>query len=234
MKDIVIFGLSDFSKRMKLMVDNYDVHNRKVVAFTVTKSYINTSVFCELPVVPFEDVESLYPPEQYDILIAIGYNDMNDIRKRFFIESKNKGYTVASYIHHDCVIYNSWIGEGNIMLDRCIIGPFSKVGDCNLLWGSAGISHDSVLGSFNTLSGHAETCGYVQIGDNCYLGKYSLINDCVKISDYTYVGAKAYVKTNTKPYDVIVAPKSEIVQRINSRRFVKMIDALNSSEKITE
>ena len=73
-----------------------------------------------------------------------------------------------------------------------------------------------MVGDFNTFSGHADMCGYVTIGNNGYFGKCCEIQEHVKIADYTLVGAKAYVKRDTKPYDVVVPARGLILENKKS------------------
>lgn len=214
MKDLVIFGPTNFGKLIKYYIDNDD--NRKVVAFTVDKKYKDKNKFCEKEVIEFEEIEKTYPPDKVDILIAIGYSKMNSIRKDVFYRCKEKGYTVASYIHSSCSIHSSDIGEGNIFLENCLVYPFSQIGSGNLLWDHVLISHDCKVGDFNTFAGYADLCGYVQIGNNGFFGKHCILNNYVKIADYTLVGANAYAKTNTKEYDVVMPAKSVVLDNKKS------------------
>ena len=83
LKNIIIFGANDLGRLLKYYLED-DHDKRAVVAFTMDKSYIKEEVFLGLPVVPFETLEKLYSPEEYEILIAIGNSKMNEVRKRIF------------------------------------------------------------------------------------------------------------------------------------------------------
>ena len=208
MKNIVIFGVGDFARLLKYYIEIDD--NRKVVAFTVDKEYINNDEFCELPVVEFETLEKEYSTREYEILIAIGNSKMNQVRENVFYRCKEKGYQVATYIHSSCSVHSKDIGEGNIFLENCLIYPYAKIGNGNLLWDHVLISHDCVVGDFNTFSSYADLCGYVKIRNNGYFGKHCILNDYIEVESYTLIGAGAYAKNNTKLYDVVV-PTSSIV-----------------------
>ncbi|MHC1719603.1 MAG: acetyltransferase [Clostridiaceae bacterium] len=218
MKDIIIFGNADFARLMHWYIE-HDT-NRKVVSFCVDQAYLESDIFCGLPVVDFETIQEKYSPEKYEILIAIGNNKMNDVRKKFFFQCKEKGYKVASYFHSSAIIESDDIGEGNIILEGTLIQPFSKIGNGNLLWDYITIAHDDSIGDFNTISGGVGLCGYVKIGNNCYLGKHSMIYDHVKIEDYTLVGAGAYVRRDTKSYSVIVPARSVLLENKKSTDFM--------------
>ncbi len=215
MKNVIIFGANDLGRLLKYYMEE-DRDSRKVVAFTMNKEYIDSTEFCGVPVVPFENIEDEYSNYEYEILIAIGNSKMNEIRKSVYNKIKEKGYTVASFIHSSCSINSHDIGEGNILLENCLVYPFAKIGSGNLLWDHVLISHDCVVGDFNTFSSYADLCGYVTIGNNGYFGKHCIINEHSIIADYTLVGANAYAKKKTDPYDVVVPARSVILDNKKS------------------
>ncbi len=215
MKDIIIFGANDLGRLLKYYLED-DHDRRTVVAYTMNQEYIKESWFLGLPVVPFERVDEEYPPDKYEVLLAIGNNRMNNIRKSVFYKCKEKGYNIASFFHSSCSIHSKEIGEGNILLENCLVYPFAKIGNGNLLWDHVLISHDCVVGDFNTFSSYADLCGYVTIGNNGYFGKHCIINEHSKIADYTLVGANAYAKRETDPYAVVVPARSVILENKKS------------------
>ena len=215
MKNIVMFGANDLGRLLKFYLED-DHDPRSVAAFTMDCAYIQKDVFEGLPVVPFDEVQDKYPPESYEIMIAVGNSRMNDVRKKVFLECKEKGYTVASYYHSSCSIHSHEIGEGNILLENCLVYPYAKIGRGNLMWDHVLISHDCTVGDFNTFSSYADLCGYVSIGNNGYFGKHCIINEHSQIADYTLVGAAAYAKKVTNPYDVVVPARSIILENKKS------------------
>ena len=213
-KEVLIFGANDFGRLMKYYLEKNS--DRNIAGFIMNKAYIQVNTYCNLPVFPFESINDLFAPSQYEILLAIGNSKMNDVRKKIFCECKEKGYDIASFIHSSCSINHDNIGEGNIVLENCLIYPFSKIGCGNLLWDHVVISHDCSVGDFNTFSSYADLCGYVTIGNNGYYGKHCIVNEHLVMADYTLVGAAGYVKKNTKPYEVVVPPRSVVVKDIKS------------------
>ena len=209
-KNIVIFGNTDFGRLMKYYIEKDD--SRKVVAFTANREYVQEQQFCGLPVIPFEELTESFNPAENDILIAIGNKRMGNIRKDVFWSVKEKGYQVASFIHSTCSIHSNDIGEGNILLENCLIYPFAKIGSGNLLWDHVLISHDCVVGDFNTFSSYADLCGYVTIGSNGYFGKHCVIQEHSIMADYTLVGANALAKGRTEPYNVVVPARSVVLE----------------------
>lgn len=212
MKNLVIVGTGNFADLMHYYLNQYD--SRRVVAFSVERDYIQEPMFHGLPVYPFEELSRYCPPVTHEVLLAIGAKEMNQLRARLFRICKSPiscggGYDIASFIHPSSIISpNAQIGEGNIILENVVVQPFVKIGDGNLIWYNAVLAHNDQIGNFNTIAGGAALAGFVTVGNHCYLGKNSTVFKRAIIADSTLIGACAYVKENTKPYDVIMPARS--------------------------
>ena len=90
-KKIVIFGTGDIGQ----LAHFYFTHDtsRQVVAFTGDADRIDCSTRCGLPAVPFEQVERLYPPDDFEMFVALSYSKLNQVRAQKYHAAKDKGYT---------------------------------------------------------------------------------------------------------------------------------------------
>jgi len=81
-KKVIIFGPGDFGQ----VVHFYLTHdsNYKIEAFTAHKEKIKNNELFNLPIVPFEDLEKQYPPNEYSMFIAIPYTNLNQTRAEIF------------------------------------------------------------------------------------------------------------------------------------------------------
>lgn len=203
MKKIILYGNSEFSKLIKYYFEADT--KRKIEAVTVDREYIKDNEFENIPVIPFEEVENYYSPSKYEILVAIGYSNMNTLRKKIFEKCKAKGYSIASFIHSSVLMAeNVKLGEGNIILENSIIQPFAKIGNGNLIWHNVSIAHDCEIGNFNTITGMSSINGANKIGNNCFLGSNSTIKDHLVIANYSLIGAGTYISKDTEEYGVYV------------------------------
>ncbi len=179
----------------------------EVVAFSVDSKYINEETFCGLPVVAYEDLQNIYPPEDYDAFVAVGYTGMNKIREDLYNTAKEKGYSLPNYISSNCTyLSKESIGDNNLILEANVIQPFVKIGSNNVLWSGNHIGHDAVLGNHIFIASHVVVAGSVQVGDNSFLGINSSVRDRVVISARTLVGAGANISKSTKEDSVWVVP----------------------------
>lgn len=96
MNPLVIFGSGDIAELARF----YFVHDahREVVAFTVDDAFISSPTFSGLPLVPFQRIAETYPPDTFDLFVAISYAKINALRAQKVRESREKGYALASYL----------------------------------------------------------------------------------------------------------------------------------------
>lgn len=205
MKKVIIFGLTDLSVRISHHI--FQDSQYEIVAYTVEREYMQEQ-FLGKPVVPFERVEEYYPPDLFDMLICVGYTNMNMVRERIFLTAKEKGYRIMTYIHPTATVFAESIGEETIVFPRAIIDQFVKIGAMNIFEIGTLVGHHSIIGDFNFFAGASVLAGNVTIGSNCFLSVNSTIKNRISIGDYTLVGAGCYVSKDTDPYSVQVPVRS--------------------------
>ncbi len=71
----------------------------EIAAFTVEQAFLKRDRLFDVPVVAFEEIDTLFPPERHEVFVALGYVQMNRVRARLLAASKAKGYGVASYVN---------------------------------------------------------------------------------------------------------------------------------------
>jgi sugar O-acyltransferase (sialic acid O-acetyltransferase NeuD family) len=195
MAQYVIFGDTSFAERIQeyITLENLD----KVICFTNEEFFITRDEINGIPVVPFERLSELYDKGSFEVLICIGYTQMNQLREKIYHLCKNKGYKIGTWISKSAIIYSENIEEGNIIMPGVLLGPTCSLGKCNIMESRVCISHDSVIGNFNFISSTATTGGFANIGDNTFIGLNATIRDGIYIDDYTLVGAASNVLFST-------------------------------------
>ncbi len=204
--DVIIFGINQFAEDLCYYLKNETKYN--VCGFTVDKEYCTVNEYQGLPVVPFEEVEKIFPSFKYGIFICVGYNSMNTVREKKFKQAKEKGYQIMSFIHSTAIVLTDDIGEGNIVLEGVTIGIKCKIGCGNVFWANAHIAHHTTVGNFNFFTISVAIAGNINIKNNCFFGNNCTIKNGVKIDSYTLVGAGAYINHNTEKYGVYVPQRT--------------------------
>lgn len=86
---LVIFGTKEIAEVIAFYFDCDSSY--KVAAFTADGAYIDAPTFMGKPVVPFEEITQHYPPDEYQMFIAVSYQKVNRIRAQKFAEAKASG-----------------------------------------------------------------------------------------------------------------------------------------------
>ncbi len=208
MKKVVIFGMGDLGKVVYFYLKNDS--NNEVIAFTANEWAIKEKELFNLPVVPFEKIESVYPPSDYDMFIAVPYTKMNKIRERIFYEAKEKGYNFLTYINSKATTWGKIdVGENCFILENNVIQPFVKIGNNVIIWSGNHIGHHSIIGDHCFIASHVVISGKVTIEPNCFLGVNSTIRDGITIARECVVGAGSVILNNTKEREVYTSSSTE-------------------------
>lgn len=202
MKKLIVFGTGDLGQLAKFYFEHDSEYS--VAAFTVDRAYRTEDVFCGLPVYDFEDIETYFPPDEYEMFIAIGYKQVNKSRARKYNMAKKKGYRLASYIstHAACLIDRESVGDNCFILENNAIEPFVKVGNDVIMWGGGIIAHHSVIGDHVFIASHAVLLGRTTIGDYSFIGANATVNDHVQLGERCVVGSGALITSDTEPDSV--------------------------------
>lgn len=195
MKKLVVFGAAEMARLIHFYFSREK--SREIAAFTVDRRYNGGHRFCGLDVVDFEDIKSHYPPSDYDLFLAIGPTKMNAVRQQKFLEAKNLGYELATYVSPKAVC-DSLIGENCFVADYAVVNPFATVGKNNFIFEHALVSNESVVGDNCYISPRATVGTFSRIGDNSFLGTASVVSTRVIVGKNCLVGAKCYITSDTE------------------------------------
>jgi len=201
MKKVVVFGTRDFAQ---LALYYFRVDSPyEVAAFTESRDYLGGKTSFEgLPLVAFEDVETIYPPEQYDFFAPMAASRMNKNRERIYLAAKQKGYKLVSYVHSSSIVYDhTIIGENCFILENNVLQPYTKVGNNVILWCANILGHHAEVGDHVFMT-YAVITGHVKLAPYCFLGVNSSVRECVKLAEGTYVAMNSAIYEDTEPWSV--------------------------------
>lgn len=197
---LIIFGLSDLADVAWYYFMNDS--NYEVVAFTVEKKYKEKTVFHGLPVVDFEEVEKIYPTNEYEMFIAIGFSNLNQVRTEKYFQAKDKGYTLASFISSHARCNNNSIGDNSFILENVIVQPFAMIGSDVFIWSGSHIGHHASIGDHCFITSHCVISGNVTIEDSCFIGVNATIRDGTHVGRKSILGAGVLLLENAPAQSV--------------------------------
>jgi sugar O-acyltransferase (sialic acid O-acetyltransferase NeuD family) len=191
-KKLILFGDSAFGE----IAYEYFTHDSsyEVIAFTVNREYLKKETLFGLPVVPFEEVDQLYPPDTHEMHVALVYNQLNRVRIRIYEQAKQKGYTLANYISSRTFLWrNVTLGDNVFIFEDNTVQPFVKLGSNIVMWSGNHIGHHSIIEDHNFISSHVVVSGFCTIGSSCFLGVNATIGNNVEIGKDSFIGAGTLV-----------------------------------------
>jgi sugar O-acyltransferase (sialic acid O-acetyltransferase NeuD family) len=198
MKRLVIVGAGEFAE----IAFEYFSHDSEyeVAAFSVDAQYIKSIELEGRPVVPYEDLESRYPPNSFAVFVAIPSTQLNRLRTRFYNDAKSKGYRFASYVSSRAFVWrNAKIGENTFVFENNVIQPFVTIGNNCVLWSGNHVGHRSIINDNVFVTSHVVISGYCNIGDSSFIGVNATINDHVTIGARCVIGSGALIAKDTDP-----------------------------------
>lgn len=211
-KKLVIFGTSTVAQLAQYYFDTDSDY--RVVAFTVDRSFCDRDYISGLPVVPFEEVARLYPPEEYFFFVALGYSSLNTLRHEKFIRARAMGYTLASYISSRATVLTQYeLGENCFLLEDNTVQPFVEIGENVTLWSGNHIGHHAQIESHTFISSHVVVSGGVRIGESCFIGVNSTLRDQVIVGDRCVIGAGSLITQDAAAdgvYGAAATPRSKV------------------------
>lgn len=220
MSKVVIFGLGKVAEVVHYYLTNHSEFS--LAAFTCDRDFMDKEEFLGLPVVPFDEIEINYPPDQFKVFVALGYQQMNSLRADRVATARKMGYQTPSYIHPDSGIPNDTkLGENCFILNHVCIQPRVKIGDNVFVWGGALIGHHSTIGDNCWITSHANIAGSVKVGRNCFFAINATVANEVSIGEKCLLGANTLVTKNLDNGKVVVAPSSDI-HRLDSEQFLRI------------
>lgn len=219
---VVVIGASSFASLLSAYIKEFT--EWEIVAYAVDKEYALDESFCGRPLLALEAVSEMYPPESFSAFVAVGYNQMSDIRKKLFMHTKSLGYQILSFIHPTALCYAKSMGEGNIMLEGSSVSMRCSVGDGNVLFNNCSIAHDVSVGDFNTFCAGSIVAGEVNIEDNCFLGIGSTVRNGVRLAPYTFIGMGERLNCSTKRGQAFIALEGARPHKMSSVKVMKFFE----------
>ena len=209
-KKLIIFGTGQIAELAYYYFSSDSEYS--IQGFSVDKEYIESDDFFGLPVIAFEEIQASFPPEDYEMFIALSYSEVNSIRKKKYFAAREKGYKLASYISSRATILNDMsIGDNCFILENNTIQPFVSIGNNVTLWSGNHIGHHSEICDHVFMASHVVVSGGVHIGSQSFLGVNATLINNISIGEGCVIGAGALVNSNVESHLVIKSNSSNSI-----------------------
>jgi sugar O-acyltransferase (sialic acid O-acetyltransferase NeuD family) len=187
----------------------------KVEAFTVDRGFLKEDRILGLPIVAFEEVESIYSPRDYKMSILMSYRNVNKLRAKKYYQAKEKGYSLINYLSPHAVTWPGLvIGDNCFICDNSVISPFTEIGNNVFIGPGSMIGHHCVIKDHCFISPNAVILGSTTVEPYCLIGANSTVRDGgVTIARECVVAAGVTITANTKPGGVYFNKRPEMLSK---------------------
>lgn len=217
MKPLIIFGIGAFSEILHFYFTRDT--DRKVAGFTVDPDYLKESTFCGLPVISYDEVTKTYPPESYDMCVAMGYPkkgrfaDSTDARIRKYEDAIAKGYDLASYISSKAEVWQpELIGRNTFIMEGNVLQPFVRIGNNVTSYAGNHFGHHAVIEDHVFLAGMSAISGQTHLGEGSFVSIGAVLRNGITLGKRAFIGVGAIVTANVKDEEVYTAEPAKLRQ----------------------
>lgn len=220
MAKVVIFGAGKIADEAYFYLKNDSPY--EIVAFTVDGQYLTDTQKLGLPVVPFEDVENKYPPSEFQMFVAVGYQDLNRFRAQKYNEAKQKGYRLASYVSSRASnVGEVEVGDNCFVLEFAVIQPGATVGSNVFIWSGNHVGHHASVGDHCYIAGNVVISGSTTVEPYCFIGVSAILGHEITIGRESFIGAGSLITKNVEPKSVYITGDTPKF-RLDSDSFLRL------------
>ncbi len=177
----------------------------QVAAFTVDAAYVGDGHHEGLPLLPFETLEAHFKPADCRLLIPMGYQQINGVRRARYEAAKARGYAFASYVSSRASVWPDLVVGDNVLIyEHAIVQPFARIGSNCIIRSGAHISHHCQVADHAFVAAEVAMGGEAFVGEQAFVGVGAVLRDRVQIAPRSFVGAGAVVVADTEADGVYV------------------------------
>ncbi len=195
----------------------------EVIGLTVDDEFLSKGkgALEGIPAVGLSQLQEGYPPDSCNILMAVGYNDINRGRESLFLRLKAMGYAMETYVHPDAFVHSEHpLGEGCVVLPSAVIEPHVRIGANTMIWCNVTLAHHSSVAENCWIATGTVLSGQAKVSRNSFVGVNATVVNEVTVGEYNIIGAAALITKDTKPNTVHLARSAEQL-RYSSEDYVK-------------
>lgn len=207
---------------------SYTRHSMDIAGFTVDDVSIvdNADSYLGLPLVPFSRVEKQFDATSHNMIIAIGFIEMNELRVRKYLEARQKGYRFASFVHESVYMHDDVVIEENcVILDHVSIHPGCRIGRSTFISSNVNIGHDCSVGEANWINSGVAIAGGCDIGAGSFFGVNSSAGHGLRIGPRNFIAANTFINKHTEEDQVYLSEPGQLF-KLKSKSFLTFSQVL--------
>lgn len=209
-KKAILFGTS----RQAQVFDYYLTKDSPydVEAFTCSGQYRDSDYIFDKPLVDFETIEKVYPPETHDMHIAVAHYEQNHLRAKFYRQAREKGYKLLNYICSRATCLTEEIEDNIFIMEHATVQPFARLGPGVVLGSGSHVGQHTHVEDFCFLEANAVVAGHCRVGHHTTIGANATVRERISVGFENEIGAGCLIIKDTKPNEVFLGSKASVFQ----------------------
>ncbi|MBT5876517.1 MAG: acetyltransferase [Candidatus Latescibacteria bacterium] len=197
-KPLVVFGTGAIAELVAYMFTTES--SRVIAAFTVDEPFVESHSAFGYPLVSSSEVCDKYPPDKYDMFVAVSYTQLNRLRIEKYSWAKESGYHLPSYISPRATLFPDFsCGDNCLIFEDNTIQPFVTIGSNVTLWSGNHIGHHTIVEDDVFIASHVVISGGVKVGRGTFMGVNATIRDHITIGENCVIGAGTLILDDAEP-----------------------------------
>jgi sugar O-acyltransferase (sialic acid O-acetyltransferase NeuD family) len=210
MAKVILFGNRSEARTTYHDFTHFSEH--EVAGFTVDREYLDEDTLFQLPVVPFDEVTSVFPPGAYQMFIAVGYVAVNRLRADRYAQARQMGYSLVSFVSPSVTLYPQVsIGDNCRISHNCVVFPDTRISNDVAIGAGCIVGHNVTIGEHCFLSSGVGVSGGVTIGPYCFLGTNATVRNRIHIGRECVIGAGAVVLEDLEDQCVCLGSAADLL-----------------------
>lgn len=135
--------------------------------------------------------------DKAEFVITVGQIKSSAIRHKIAERIEKAGGKLATIVASDATVSQyATIGEGTVILHKCVVNADAKIGRNCIINTMADIEHEVEIGDFCHISTGVVVNGMTKIGGDTFVGSGCVIHNCVNVASEVIIAAGSVVPRN--------------------------------------
>ncbi len=154
-----------------------------------------------------------FSPNEYFLVNGIGSLPRSALRKKIFLDFKEKGFSFASVVSSRAMVSPfATLSEGVQVMAGAVIQAGATLLNNTIINTGACVDHDCLIGAHSHIAPSATLCGHVVVGNKVHVGAGATVLQSVCIEDRAIIGVGANVTCDVPEDSTVYGVRSYIVE----------------------
>ena len=133
--------------------------------------------------------------DKSEFVITVGQIKSCAIRKKIAERIEAAGGKLATIVASDATVSKyATIGEGTVILHKCVVNADAKIGKNCIINTMANIEHEVEIGDFCHISTGVMVNGMTKVGGETFIGSGSVLYNCIEVPNNSIIPAGTIVR----------------------------------------